>query len=226
MRKFKNIISFLVVFCAVIFSSCGEVNPKVDGDDLIYQARKDYAALDSAKVVMTNIDTDEVEQTFTFKYDEKDVLMFSYEGKSENSEYAQYNNGLENITYENGEYSYLQKGDDGFNLFTRDMTHAQADEGLILFVPKAVKKAEVTKDGNSTKIVHDYDVSEISATAENGEVVGFSVTYYFEADKLLYFTEDTKVDENGEQKNYDYKIEITQQNSVLKIENTVEKYKK
>ncbi len=74
---------------------------------MVYQAREDYAALDSAKVVITNEDTGDIEQEFTFKYDEKDVLTYSYYGKNGGKEYAQYNNGIESYTYDNGEYSHL-----------------------------------------------------------------------------------------------------------------------
>ena len=86
-------IAAAAALSALILTSCS-LNPSVDGDELIKKAREEYKALDSAKVIMTNTETGEIEQTFTFKYDEKDILMYSYEGKSENSEYAQFNNCL------------------------------------------------------------------------------------------------------------------------------------
>ena len=44
----------------------------------------------------------------------KDVLTYSYYGKNGGKEYAQYNNGIESYTYDNGEYSHLVKGDKDF----------------------------------------------------------------------------------------------------------------
>lgn len=217
-------IAAAAALSALILTSCS-LNPRVDGDELIKKAREEYKALDSAKVIMTNTETGEIEQTFTFKYDEKDILMYSYEGKSEDSEYAQFNNGAESFSYENGEYSHVQKGDKNFNLYTRDASHPQADEGLILFVPAAVTSAEVTEEDGVTHIVHIYDAEKIGADAESGEVTGFSAEYFFRGEELLYFIETTEAKENGDNKRYSYKVEITEKNSVDKVENTVEKYK-
>lgn len=217
-------IAAAAALSALILTSCS-LNPSVDGDELIKKVREEYKALDSAKVIMTNTETGDIEQTFTFKYDEKDILMYSYEGKSENSEYAQFNNGAESFSYENGEYSHVQKGDKNFNLYTRDATHPQADEGLILFAPAAVTSAEVTEENGVTHIVHIYDAEKIGADAESGEVTGFSAEYFFRGEELLYFIETTEAKENGESKRYSYKVEITEKNSVDKVENTVEKYK-
>lgn len=210
---------------AAAVSSCG-VTPSAEGEDLIKAARKDYKALDSAKVTMTNVETGAVEQTFTFKYDEKDILMFSYEGKSEKSEYAQFNNGMECFTYQNGEYTHVQKGDKGFDLYTRKTTHPQADEGLIIYSPSAITESSVKDEDGITHVEHIYDAEKIGATAESGKVTGFRADFYFDGQELLYFTETTDVEESGQDKEYSYRVDITEKNSVGTIENTTDKYKK
>lgn len=224
--KIKKIACLcLSAITALCLTACGK--PEVAGDQLINNARSSYTELDSACVVMTNTKTDEVEQTFTFKYDEKDVLTYSYYGKSDSSEYAQYNNGIECMTYENGEYSYCTKGDKEFSQYTRKATHPQADEGMIIFEPSAVTDAKMTEENGITHIVHIYDAEEIGATAENGEVTGFSAEYFFdENENLMYFVETTNTEVDGEKKDYSYKIEITQQNSVEKVEDTTKPFKK
>ena len=113
MRFLKTAAVALTVAVCLLCTSCG--TPELKHDTLVYQAREDYAALDSAKVVITNEDTGDIEQEFTFKYDEKDVLTYSYYGKNGGKEYAQYNNGIESYTYDNGEYSHLVKGDKGYS---------------------------------------------------------------------------------------------------------------
>ena len=222
--KLKKIIATALcgVMC-VCGASCG--TPQIEGDTLINQAREDYAALDSAQVIMTNTDTGEVEQTFTFKYDEKDVLVFSYYGKSENSEYAQYNNGVESFTYDNGNLTHEIKGDGNFQKYTREAVHPQAGEGLLYFEPTAVTAAKVTEEDGVTCVQYAYDVEKISAQGEEGEVTGFSTEYYFDENhKLLYFTEIMieKVDE--EQKRHSIKVEITNRNAVDKVENTTKQF--
>lgn len=215
----RKIISAIMACFVVILSSCG-VQPSVEGDDLINKAREAYKSLDSAKVIMTNEDTGEAEQTFTFKYDEKGILTYSYEGKNGDDVYAQYNNGLESFSYEKGNYTYLQKGDNDFAAYTRDVTHPQAAEGLIIFQPAAIASAEVKKESGRTHVHHEYDISKLSV---DDNLTAFSADYYFDKDEnLLYFVEVSVV--GG--KEYKYRVDITEKNAVEKIENTVEKYKK
>lgn len=219
----KKRLIILISSAVVMLSSCG-LQPSVEGDDLINNAREEYRNLDSAKVIMTNVDTNEVEQTFAFKYDEKDILTFSYEGKNGEDIYAQYNNGMESFTYEKGEYTYKQKGEDGFAAYTRDVTHPQAGEGLIIFQPSAVKKAEVKSEGEVTHIIHEYDIEKLSV---DDSTTAFSADYYFDnEDKLLYFVESSTIIIDGEKKEYKYRVDITEKNAVDKIQNTVEQYKK
>ncbi len=213
----------LAVAASILLASCG-LQPSVDGDDLINKARKEYKSLDSAKVIMTNVDTNEVEQTFVFKYDEKDILAFSYEGKNGDDVYAQYNNGAESFTYEKGKYEYHQKGDEAFSAYTKDVTHPQAGEGLIIFQPSAVKNAEVITENGVTHVSHEYDVEKLNVD-EN--TTAFSAEYFFDdKDNLLYFVESSTIITDGEEKEYKYRVDITEKNVVDKIENTVEKYKK
>ena len=209
---------------ALMLCSCIGGAGDVEGGELIKKARAAYRELDSARVLMTNTATGEVEQEFTFKYDEKDILIYSYRGKSEKNEYAQYNNGAELFTYENGEVTYKQKGDEGFVLYMRETTHPQADEGLILYSPNAITEASQKEENGLTHIHHVYDVSKIGAASESGTVTAFSADYYFSGEVLQYFVETTTVEENGTEKQYAYKVEITEKNAVDKVENTVKAY--
>ncbi|MBR1765023.1 MAG: hypothetical protein IJ746_06465 [Ruminococcus sp.] len=223
-RVIKRMIAALTAAAAGLCMTACMGAKDAEGAELIKQARSDYKSLDSARVLMTNTETGEVEQEFAFKYDEKDILMFSYKGKSEKSEYAQYNNGVECYTYDNGELSYAHKGDEGFVLYTRAATHPQADEGLILYSPAAISDSKVTEEDGVTHISHIYDVKKIKAQAESGTVTAFRTDYYFKGEELLYFTETTETDEDGTHRVHSYKVEITERNAVKKIENTVKGY--
>lgn len=218
----------MALLCGLTLGLCGcSLTQDKAGSDLIKAARKDYTSLDSAKVIMTNESTGEVEQTFTFKYDEKDVLMFSYYGKSDSSEYAQFNNGAECFTYDNGEFTYSSRGDKDFSQYTRALPHPQADAGLLLYSPDSITEDKVTEEDGGTHVHYEYDVNKIGArTEDGGEVTDFATDYYFDQNGgLIYFTETTQAKENGEDKTYEYKVEITEKNSVNKVENTTEQFK-
>lgn len=220
----RKLLACAVMICIVCISGCGETEDKAGGL-LVKQARRDYAALDSARVVMTDMATGQEEQCFTFKYDEKDALIFSYYGKSANSEYAQYNNGIECFTYENGEYTHVTNGDADFVRYTRDMTHPQADEGLLIYNPQNITSAQEETVADGIKVTHVYDPAKIGAKVEEGEVTGFRAEYYFDEDgELEYFTEITDSENNGKNETYAYRIDITEKNSVDKVENTVEQF--
>ncbi|MBR1862989.1 MAG: hypothetical protein IJ806_02730 [Ruminococcus sp.] len=215
--------SIIVLITAIALTGCGKVQDKAGGG-LIRDARAEYKGLDSARVVMTNLDTGEEEQSFTFKYDEKDTLVFSYYGKSENSEYAQYNNGAECFTYDNGEYSYVSKGEKDFVRYTREMTHPQADEGLLIYSPENITEAWESDENGIEHVHHVYDVDKIGASVENGQVTEFWTDYYFKDGELLYFVETTGAEDEGKELSYSYKIEITEKNSVKKVENTAKQF--
>lgn len=210
-----------VIISVFLFSGCGAKD--VAGSELVKNAREEYTKLDSAKVIMTNTETNEIEQTFIFKYDEKDVLTFAYEGKYKDESYAQYNNGYECYTSENGEYTFTQRGDKEFQAYDRDSTHPQANEGLIIFSANAVEKSSVTEENGMTCVEHNYDPDEIGAISDEGKVTDFTAKFYFNKDnELLYFTEETVIDSDGEKITHSYKVEITEKNAVEDIENPVE----
>lgn len=211
----------MVLLALVILSSCGEV-PDVEGGELLKKARDAYSSLESARVIMTNMQTDEAEQEFVFKYDEKGILTYSYVGKSDKTSYAQFNNGIESFTEENGKVTHLVRGDKDFAAYSKDARHPQADKGLIIYQPQSVKKAQVTDENGTTHIRHEYDMEKISPELDEGRATAFYADYYFNKDdELLYFTETTEADVEGEKKIYAYKIEITEKNAVERVENPV-----
>ncbi|MBQ7069727.1 MAG: hypothetical protein IJM87_00400 [Ruminococcus sp.] len=217
---FKALVLTAALAVTGLFSGCAGINdPK--GADLILDARKAYAELDSARVIMTNTETGEVDQEFTFKYDEKDVCVFSYYGKNGDDVYAQFNNGVEDMKYENGKYTHTVRGEKSFNQYTRNAKHPQADEGLLVYTPTAVKKAEKTEQDGEIRVKYEYDLKKLGADIEGIKATGFETEYCFEKDgELKWFTETTF----SKDKTYCYKIEITERNSVDKVENTVKEH--
>ena len=220
--NFKECIALVCLLVGMVFlTSCGEV-PDVEGGELIKKARDAYSSLDSARVTMTNIGTGKIEQEFVFKYDEKGILTYSYKGESAKSSYAQFNNGLESYTDENGKVTHLVRGDKDFAAYSKDAKHPQADKGLIIYQPASVEEAEVTEENGVTHVHHKYDLDKISPELEEGEATAFYADYYFKGDELLYFTEQTNVIIDDEKYTYSYKIEITDKNAVERVENPVD----
>ena len=222
MKINRGILLYVTVILASLFIS-GCAVKDIAGSELVEKARKEYIKLDSAKVVMTNIETNEVEQIFEFKYDEKDILTFAYQGEYMEENYAQYNNGYESYTSENGKYEFSQRGDKNFQSYDRDSKHPQANEGLIIFSENSIKDSSVKEENGIICVEHSYDPEKIGAVSDEGNVTGFFAKFYFDKDeKLLYFTEETVIDSDGKEIKHSYKVEITEQNKVEDIKNPVE----
>ncbi|MBQ8622791.1 MAG: hypothetical protein IJ424_00200 [Oscillospiraceae bacterium] len=223
--KIKKAIYIIIVSVLSAVLLCGCQAEPVAGEELILAAREEYVQLNSARVDVINDETGESEQIFIFKYDEKDMMTYSYLGKGEGVYIAQYNNGYEQFTEENGVYSFAQPGDDNFAAYSRDVPYPYADEGLILFYKSAVidELSYIASNEQATEICHYYDISKLGETETVGEMTGFSVKYYFDGEgNLLYLKEitDVKLDD-GSTKIYSYSIYITERNAVDSVPNYV-----
>lgn len=206
-----------------LLTSCSST--PVAGEDLILAAREAYTSLDSARVDVVNDDTGESEQIFIFKYDEKNIMTYSYIGSSEGTYLAQYNNGYEQFTVENGVLSALYTTDADFAAYSRDVPYPLADEGLILFYKTAVNSelSYIATNDLATEVCHVYDISKLGDADAPDGMSGFSVKYYFDgAGNLLYFKEITTLEIDGEKKTYSYTIYITEQNAVASVTNPID----
>lgn len=218
MKRFKLTLCVLcVMILPTLLTACIFNGDPLDGEELVQAARETYESYDSAKVLIINEDTDKVEQTFIFKYDEKDSLTYLYTGGYEKNSYIQYNNGFECFTEQNGEYSFSQRGDDVFEAYTRDSKHPQASGAYLSFDRGAIK--EVSKSEEEGETVYTYIYDPESFDSDSG-VKEFSAVYHFDSDgNLLYFEEISVVDIDGKESSHSYKIEITDINEVEEIDN-------
>ena len=221
---------FAALMLIILLTGCATAEP-LPGEELILAARQSYASLDSARVTVINAETGAVEQEFVFKYDEKDIMTYSYEAESDGVRLAQYNNGREQFTDDNGNITMLDVTDRDFTAYSRDIKYPMADEGLILFY-KAGVIAEQSYIGtaalldcpNGVEVHHEYDVSKIASQySGEGQLTAFSADYLFESGgALVRFYENAEITNGDETVSYRYFIDISDINSVEKVENVVD----
>ena len=212
------LVSIVVMLC---FAGCGK--PDIVGDNLVMQAREDYEKLDSAQVVMTNTDTEKVEQTFTFKYSSDGVLTYKEFTVSGDEERIEFNNGKINVYYQGGKYYQYNEGDEKFVKYTRSKKPKKARDTMITYIPSAITDARMEKVDGKDEVTHIYDVSKVNPTVPEGaEATGFAVRFLFDkSGKLEYFTETTIYEKDGRETRVAYKTEIKDKNSVGEIENII-----
>ena len=221
MRRFLVVMLILAMAFA---TGCAAGEP-LPGEELILAAREWYTSLDSARVEVVNDETGEAEQSFIFKYDEKGMMTYSYVGISEGIYLAQYNNGREQFTNDNGEITALDASSLNFTAYSRDVPYPMAGEGLILFYKKAViAEYSYIDSGDNIAIRHVYDPAKLGAYDGEGTLTGFTVEYTF--DKNGSFVEMTEITDvaldNGLSKTYSYTIYISECNEVARVENVVD----
>ena len=219
--KIKSLILSLVM-CVTAVGAAGCGNPDIVGDNLIMQARENYENLDSAKIIMTNVDTGKNEQIFTFKY-EGSTLTYSDWQLVDGVESSEYNNGEVDIVSRGDSTTRREKGESGFKSYTRSKKHIKTRDDMITYIPTAVTDAKMTRQNGKREITHIYDVEKVKPTVPEGTATGFAVRYLFDKDgKLEYFTETTIYEVDGTEKRIGYKTEITQKNKITKVENIIE----
>lgn len=218
-------LTCVLLAALMLFAGCGAAEP-APGEELILAARKWYCSLDSARVDVVNDETGEHEQVFVYKYDEKGIMTYSYIGTGEGIHLAQYNNGREQFTDDNGSVTALDASDIRFTAYSRDVPYPMADEGLILFYKSAVipEESEVTSGGGVTLVRHKYDVSKLGQYEGEGRLADFEVSYRFAEDgSLIDFTEVTTVElDGGNTVRHSYTIYISGCNEVERVENPVD----
>ncbi len=204
-------------------TACGSLSP-LPGEDMVIAAREWYASLDSAHVQVVNGYTGETEQEFIFKYDEKDVMTYSYLGTGEGVYLAQYNNGREQFTNDNGNITALDSSDISFTAYSRDVPYPMAGEGLILFYKRGVVSSDVsTAEDGGTEITYTYDVSKLGQYDGEGELAGFEVCYRFDKNGgFVSMDQKTDINIGGEIVPHLYTVYITECNSVERVENIVD----
>ena len=219
--KTRALALILCICIFACFSGCGK--PDIVGDNLVMQAREDFEKLDSAQIVMTNTDTDKVEQTFTFKYDDG-VLIYKDWKLVDGKENIEFNNGEVNVYYQNEKYYQYTKDDDKFIKYTRNKTHKKTQDAMLTYIPSAITDAQLKKGDGSKELTHVYDVTKVNPTVpKDAEATGFAVKFVFDSrDKLEYFTETTLYKtKDGTEHRLSYKTEIKDKNSVGEIENII-----
>ena len=225
----RRVLAVMLIAVMIFATGCAYGEP-LPGEELILAARECYTSLDSAHVEIVNDETGESEQTFIFKYDEKGMMTYSYVGTGEGIYLAQYNNGREQFTNDNGEITALDASSLNFTAYSRDVPYPMADEGLILFYKKAViaEESYVEEHNGITEVHHRYDVSKLGQYDGEGNLVSFFVTYRFdESGSLISFTETTgllygEIGGRGPLDQLNYTIYISECNEVARVENVVD----
>lgn len=216
-QKLSNIL-FIIGFSLICL--CGCSGEQLPGEEKVEKAREDFSKLHSGVITVTNIDTGEVEQTLTFKYDEVGILLYSLTGVSEGKSYEQFCNGYETYTFDGKELTKVSKGERDYEAYTYDYRYPMTDREYLYFSPgKITSTTVVEEDNGASNYTYDYKPSAVKGEDALGTLKSFSVKFSFdENDMLESFEEYSTYEKNGGETLYGYRITVSQRDSVGKLE--------
>lgn len=214
----KKLYIIVPVICIMMFTSCG--GKKIEGEELIVNARRKCAEFDSATLLLTDEENDEVQQSFSYMYNKDGSMTYLFFSVTDGNEYLEYNDGRELSVLKDGEMTQTPENDINFVGFSRDSPHPNAGEGLVLFNKDLITKSSRLDGENQTVITHEYNVKKFKkVNKELGEVKKFMIMYYFSNDgELNFYTENTQINRNGAISENTYKVDILETDMIKKIE--------
>ncbi len=214
----KKRLTTILTLSMLVLTGCREKN--IVGEELVNKAREDYGKLDSAEVVITDMKTGEVTQTFSFNYKDDGTMVYLYNGYIDGKPYIEYNNGESLYIKNNGEITTSNSKSRDFKKFTRKKPHPDASKEFILLVKDSIDEvsSKITESGK--QITYVYNAKKFRKVYRQlGEIKAFSVVYNFDKDgKFLNFIDTCVIEENGNDVEKAFKVEITEKNQILRID--------
>lgn len=224
------------IVAAMCLTGCFAQMP--DGYDAVKAAKSKYEALDSARAVMTDLNSGEQIMQFSFYINSRNEMILSYYGKDGDNEMFAYSDGAEYYYKENGAelWSVIGPGDENYiyNIYNREYRYPYADGGMFFLDGASVETAEMTtqSDGSCT-VIYRYDVEKLNQSTEGllDNVSSFSaLTTTFEIDKDGFITEfietGTVTDSEGVTMDINMSISIDMMNEVYEIPYPVDRVDK
>ncbi len=221
-NKSVPILVFIFLLFIISLTSCVEP-PSVLGKDLIVKAKKDYNAVDSARLQIINCNEDKVIQDLSFIYDGQD-MTFLYSVLNKNDEYdvQYYTKEFTKISI-GGEITTSNSCDENYVRYTREAPHPLATSEFMAFSSSKQTNIETTYDKDVQSITYSYNPKDLGMKASDSTetIIGYHTTYNYDKDGLflsLLETTDLKKEDGSE---YSTKIlvEITQRNEITEIKN-------
>lgn len=213
----RLIIPILLLMC-IILSSCQSRDPFV-GEDMIKALRSEAAEYTSARYLLINVETDILEQVFTYRYNDDGTQSYLYE--TEGSEYyAEYSDGKTLLRGSMTSYEEVPQGVDEFAVYTKKEPHPYSDGQLLFYVEGAISSAEQTADAEgNTLYIYYYDTEKLNQMM-GGSLTDFVTSYAFDGSGEFVYFRQHNASEDGQ--SFTYEITLQDINAIDAVDNPFE----
>lgn len=216
MKKFFAVL--LLIVCAASLGGCSlKKEYELAGKEQVEAFRNEAKGWRSGRYLLTNLDTGEMNQAFSFMYNDDGTQSYLYEVVNEGNYYAEYSDGSLLYVVDGGNAAVINEGGEGYVKYSEEEPHPYSMGELLFYANLFVKSsAEVPVEGG-TSYVYYYNVDKINETLGTS-LTEFYTSYVFDGEGgFLYFEQHSTNSEGS----YAYRIEVIDANALTEIENPV-----
>lgn len=212
---------FAVLLLIVCVTALGGCSPKKEyelaGREQIEAFRGQAKGWRSGRYLLTNLDTGEMNQAFSFMYNEDGTQSYLYEIVKDGNYYAEYSDGRLLYVVDGENAAVINEGGEGYVKYSEDEPHPYSMGELLFYVNLFVKSsAEVPVDGGKSYIYY-YNVDKINETLGTS-LTEFYTSYVFDSDGGFLYFEQRSANSEG---SYAYRIEVIDTDALTEIENPI-----
>lgn len=214
----KKFLAVLLLICAAMSLGGCSLKKEYDlhGKERVEALRESAKNWQSGRYLLTNLDTDVMDQAFSFMYNGDGSQTYLYERVSDGDYYAEYSDGKTFWTVSGGEVSILKNGAEGYVFYDRENPHPYSTGDLLFYENLFVKSSEeMPQEDGGVDYVYYYNTDKINDTLGT-KLTEFVTEYVFGADGgFEYFVQKNSDGESS----YAYRIDVIDADSLTEIEN-------
>lgn len=215
----KKILAVLLLICTAVPLGGCSIKKEYDlhGKERVEALRESAKGWQSGRYLLTNLDTDVMNQAFSFMYDEDGFQTYLYEKISdEGNYYAEFSGRDAFYIIDGGEANVYGIGSEGYIFYDRNDPHPYSTGDLLFYENLFVKSsAEIPQEDGGVRYVYYYNAEKMNETLGTS-LTEFVTEYVFGADgEFEYFVQRNTDGESS----YAYRIDIIDADSLTEIEN-------
>ncbi len=216
----KKFLAVLLLMCTAMLGGCS-LKKEYDlyGKAQVEALRESAKGWQSGRYLLTNLDTDVMDQAFSFMYNEDGSQTYLYERVlEENGYYAEFSDGEAFYVLSGGETNILKKGSEGYVSYDRKNPHPYSTGDLLFYENLFVKSSEeIPGEDGGVCYRYYYNTEKINDTLGTS-LTEFVTEYVFGSEGgFEYFVQRNSDGENS----YAYRIDVIDADSLTEIENPV-----
>ena len=214
----KIFVVLLLIVCVTALGGCSlKKEYELAGKVQIEAFRNEAKGWRSGRYLLTNLDTGEMNQAFSFMYNGDGTQSYLYEVVSDGNYYAEYSDGALLYVVDGGNSAVINEGGEGYVKYSEDEPHPYSMGELLFYANLFVKSSAEVPVEVGTSYVYYYNTDKINETLGTS-LSEFYTSYVFDSSgEFLYFEQHSTNAEGS----YAYRIEVIDAGMLTEIENPV-----